>query len=142
MTATPMALGPFQFRADGVGFQKIDRDIDAGWATVPVVNALDALQALGPKHEKVRIRGVVFPHEWGGLEILAGLRAFALAQQPQFLITMNGDLLGLFAIMKVGEDQSLHDALGTPRRDAYTISLTRYQGSLSSALGGALRLFS
>lgn len=123
-----LGLGDFGavfFKAMGFGFQDIDRRLSTSWVPIPTAAGLDALQWLGPESERVTIRGVIFPLEFGGLEQVETLRAAAQAGQPATLVSLSGAIGGRFAIEGVSEQRGLHDSEATPRRDAYRLSLAR-----------------
>ena len=124
--STPMALGPFAFEAlKGLSYRTVGRELDAGWATVPVAQKLDSLQWTGPRQERITIRGVLFPEELGGLSQLEGLRDMAAGGVAMPLVSLGGEIYGFYALERVGEDRDYHDALGMPRRDAYRLELRR-----------------
>ena len=124
--STPMALGPFAFTAlHGLSYKTVGRELDAGWATVPVAQRLDSLQWTGPKQERITIGGVLFPEEFGGLSQLEGLRDMAASGVAMPLVSLGGEIHGFYALEKVGEDRDFHDGMGMPRRDAYRLELRR-----------------
>ncbi len=127
---SPMALGPFAFRALGFSFQDISRDLETPWAEIAVVDRFDALQWTGPKSDTVVISGVLFPEEFGGLNSLDGLGRMATAGIPLMLVTLAGKIHGMHAIQGISEDRSEHTRLALPRRNAYQIEIRRYTGSI------------
>lgn len=131
-----MALGPFVFRALGFSFQGVQRDLDTSWAEVEVVDRMNALQWTGPKSEDVTISGVLFAEEFGGLETLEGVRRTAKAGLPLMLVTLAGSVHGMHVIQGISEDRSEHTRKALPRRNAYQIDLTKYEGQ-----AGLLNLF-
>ncbi len=138
---TPMALGPFMFESLAFGYKGLRRDLQTNWAEVRVVGGLSRLQWTGGDSDSVDIDGVVFPHEFGGMATLAGVRAAALAGQPLPLVTLSGDIFGMHCIQGVSEDQSYHDAMGRPRMDVFQIKLRRYVGGGFSPLSIVASLF-
>jgi len=122
------ALGPFAFQAHGFGLTNIGRNTDTSWASVSVAGGLDRLQWTGGSSDGVTISGVLFPHEFGGLSSLTGLRAAAEAGQPLMLVNLAGQIFGLHVIESITEDRTLLDRNGLPMRDSYKLSLKRYPG--------------
>lgn len=141
MAPTPMALGPFAFHALRFGFYGLGRELSTRWAEIETVGSLNRLQWTGGESDGVSIAGVVFPHEFGGLESLEGIRAAAIDGAVLPLVTLGGNLFGMYIVERVSEDQSYHDAVGRPRRDRYSIDLRRFVGSDFSPISIVQALF-
>lgn len=139
--AIPMALGPFMFHSLRFGFDGIRRDMSTRWAEIPTVGGLNRLQWTGGGGDMVLIEGVVFPHEFGGLASLEGIRGAAGSGAVLPLITLGGNVYGMHVIEGVSEDQSYHTALGMPRRDVFRIRLKRYTGGGFSPISIVATLF-
>ena len=129
MGPTPIALGAFQFQALGFSLQDLSRNLETPWSEIETAMRLNALHWTGPKADTVTIKGVLFPEEFGGMGSLTGLSAAAKAGVPLMLATGGGDIGGLFVVMGITEDWSFIDAQGSPRRNAYQITLRRYQAT-------------
>ena len=138
---TPMALGPFGFESLTFGFNHIGRGLATPWASIATVGGLDRLQWTGGESDKVSIDGVVFPEEFGGLDSLEGVRSAARAGDVLPLVTLGGNVYGLYVIEGVTEEQTFHDAFGRPRKDVYSIDLKRYTGSGFSPISIIASLF-
>lgn len=136
------ALGAFAFEAHGFGLTDITRSTKTNWASVQVAGGMDRLQWTGGESDSVTIKGVVFPHIFGGLTALAGIRAAAEAGQPLMFVNLAGQIFGLHVIEGVDEDRSLLDANGLPMRDAYTLTLKRFPGGDWSPQSVLVGLFS
>jgi phage protein U len=136
-----MALGPFGFESLSFGFHGIGRGLATPWASIATVGGLDRLQWTGGESDKVSIAGVVFPEEFGGLDSLEGVRSAARAGTVLPLVTLGGNVFGLYVIEGVTEEQSYHDAAGRPRKDVYTIDLKRYVGNSFSPISIIQSLF-
>lgn len=134
---TPMALGPFRFRAHGFGFGDIQRQTDTAWAEIETAGQWNALQWTGPRSDQITINGVLFPHEWGGLGTLEAMRLAATSGVPLMLVNLGGLIFGRYAIQSIEEDGSHHDRVGTPRKKTWSIVLKRMPLRLSvlSAFG-------
>lgn len=126
--AVPMALGPFMFHSLRFGFDGIRRDLSTRWADIATVGGLNRIQWTGGDDDLVDIKGVIFPHEFGGLGTLEGIRGAAKSGAVLPLISLGGNVFGMYVTEFVGEDQSFHDRLGQPRKDVYRIGLKRYTG--------------
>ena len=127
--AIPMALGPFMFHSLRFGYSGLRRDLSTRWADIATVGGLNRMQWTGGDDDFVGIEGVMFPHEFGGLASLDGIRGAAQAGTVLPLITLAGNVYGMHVVEGVAEDQSFHDRLGLPRKDVYRLQLRRYTGS-------------
>lgn len=137
----PMALGPFMFHSLRFGFEGIRRDLSTRWADIMTVGGLNRLQWTGGDGDGVMIEGVVFPHEFGGLTVLEGVRGAAASGAVLPLITLGGNVYGMHVIEGVSEDQSFHDASGRPRMDVYRLRLRRYTGGSFSPISVVQSIF-
>jgi phage protein U len=139
--AIPMALGPFMFHSLAFGYNGLRRDLSTRWADIATVGGLNRLQWTGGDDDTVQIEGVIFPHEFGGLTILEGVRGAAAAGTVLPLVTLAGNVYGMHVIEGVSEDQSFHDRLGRPRKDVFRLRLKRYSGGGFSPLSVVATLF-
>lgn len=137
----PMALGPFMFHSLRFGYNGVRRNLSTRWADIATVGGLNRLQWTGGDDDTVDIEGVIFPHEFGGLVALEGVRSAAQAGTVLPLITLSGNVYGLHVIEGVSEDQSFHDALGQPRKDMFRLRLKRYAGGGFSPISVVATLF-
>jgi len=126
---TPMALGPFNFEAIGFGFEDQSASTETPWAEINTAHRLNELQWTGPQSEIFDINGVLFPHAFGGLDSLDGLRKSALNGTPLMLVTRAGGIHGMHVIQSVSEGRSLIDAKGLPHKSEYTINLQKTSGT-------------
>lgn len=138
---TPMALGPFGFESLHFGYDKVDRNLSTRWAQIQTVGGLNRLQWTGGESDDVTIAGVVFPEEFGGLDSLEGVRSAARAGNVLPLVTLGGNVFGMYVIEGVTEDQNFHDFRGLPRKDVFVIQLKRYTGNNFSPISIIQSLF-
>lgn len=138
---TPMALGPSGFHSLRFGYDGVSRALSTPWADIQTVGGLDRLQWLGGEADRVKIEGVIFPEEFGGLESLEGVRSAARDGSVLPLVTLGGNVFGMYVVELVTEDQRYHDAAGRPRKDVYTIGLKRYVGNSFSPVSIIQSLF-
>jgi phage protein U len=138
---TPMALGPFMFESLDFGYDGVRRNLSTRWADIQTVGGLNRLQWTGGDDDTVDVEGVIFPHEFGGLATLEGVRGAAAAGTVLPLVTLGGNVYGLYVIEGVSEDQSFHDSNGRPRKDIFRIRLKRYTGGNFSPLSVVATLF-
>ena len=132
---TPMMLGSYAFRSFGFGFKDVKRKLETPWADMKTAGAFEALQWTGPGKELLTITGVIFPAEFGGMEVLEALRQAAEGGQVMPLVTGSGAILGNYVLVGVDDDQSMFDAGGNAMKDSYTLHLRLYPGLLPSAAG-------
>ncbi|QDC00378.1 phage tail protein [Mesorhizobium sp. 8] len=137
----PMALGPFMFHSLRFGYNGLRRNLSTRWADIATVGGLNRLQWTGGDDDTTDIEGVVFPHEFGGLAALEGVRGAAQSGAVLPLITLAGNVYGLHVVEGVSEDQSFHDALGRPRMDVFRLRLKRYAGGGFSPISVVATLF-
>lgn len=122
---TPMALGPYNFEAIGFGFETQDISTDTPWAEIDTAHTLNAQQWTGPQSESFDISGVLFPHAFGGLGSLSGLKSAAQNGVPLMLVTRAGGVHGMHTIQGIREGRTVVDAAGLPHKVDYTISLLK-----------------
>lgn len=132
MTPIPMALGPYMFHSTNFGYNKFGRGVSTNWSEIEVVGGPNVAQWTGGQSEKLTIAGVVFPEEFGGTSTMKALQQAAQTGIILPLITLAGSVFGNFRIEGVEEDQAYHNRFGLPRKNDYSISLTRHVGSLTS----------
>ncbi|AHF89510.1 tail protein [Opitutaceae bacterium TAV5] len=122
-----LALGTFTFSTSTAAFDTLQRVSGWEWAEQKRVGASPILQYTGPEAETITLPGTVFPlHAGAGLDQLDKLRALAAKGEPQALADGQGRSLGRWVITSITEDQSNHLPGGAPRKQTFTISITRY----------------
>ena len=125
-----MALGRNFFVAHGFGYTDISRAHDTSWAEIATLGRLDSLQWMGPKSDAITITGVLFPREFGGMAVLERITDMALSGEAAVLVSLGSRIFGRFAVQKVAEDRGVHDRLGTPARNQYSIEVRRVSRQL------------
>jgi uncharacterized protein len=131
---TMMRLGPLKFSVDRAAYQQLSRSAEYRWARQPQIGRNDALQFTGLGPETVDLSGVVFPFYKGGLGQVDRMRLAGQIGIPLPLIDGRGRVLGLWVIERVTEDQEVFAAFGAPRKQSFSMRLTRYDGGLRSLL--------
>lgn len=124
-----LSLGGFAFESYGFSFTDRQNEISTNWSEVQVAGSMNVSQWTGGQGETLTIRGVLFPHEFGGLGSLSGLKLAAGAGQVLPLVTLDtvsDNVMGMWFIEGIGDDASLF-LQGKPLRDAYRIKLKKYQ---------------
>ena len=114
------------FNYQTIGFEGLERESAYNIATLSRLGRRDALQAVTITAEFLRLQGAIFPAWKGGLKQLDVLRTIATKMQPVNLTTGYGSVLGVWYIMRITEDQNALIPQGAPRKQAFTIELSRY----------------
>lgn len=130
---TPMALGPYNFEAIGFGFEAQDLSTETPWAEINTAHTLNEQQWTGPQSESFEISGVLFPHAFGGLDSLQGLKSAALNGSPLMLVTRSGGIHGMHTIQAISEGRTVVDRAGLPHKVDYNISLLKTRGTAGSS---------
>lgn len=142
---TQMRLGSFKFGIYTAAYQALDRTTEYKWGEQSLFMNYDDLQFLGPGTDAMTLQGVVFPEYKGGTGQIEQLRALGSTGQPQLLISGFGKIMGQWVILQVTEGQMIFAAAGIPRRQEFTVSLRRYDGTagqlgllqtIGNAIGG------
>lgn len=123
--STLMGLGPFRFYAMSLPFHEISRDTEYEWIKQRRLARDPAYQFIGPDDDKIEIEGKLFPHVFGGLEQLSGMRDAARTGRPYMLVGPRY-VYGRWCITKIKDKGQFYDALARPRQVDFTISLTAY----------------
>lgn len=114
----------------------LDRDLDLRWDGIKRLGRRVAQQYLGPGEEKVSLKGVIYPPNYGRFEILEQLRQEALRGRPRSVFTGYGRYQGLWVIKSIKDTQTHYLPGGYPRKIDFTIELMHYGGDSSLSIGG------
>lgn len=134
MAETMMQLGLFQFSLDTAAYQSLSRSTEYKWSRQARIGNHDALQFTGYGNDGITLEGVIYPHFRGGLDQIEKLKRQAKFGVPMPLVSGRGKVLGLWAIESIGETQTIFAPGGIPRRQDFTMRITRYGGTLRSIL--------
>ncbi|UXN05269.1 phage tail protein [Bartonella sp. HY761] len=137
----PMCLGPYMFHSTRFGYNRLGRSLSTTWAELSVVGGLNVAQWMGGQTDKIRLEGVLFPEEFGGLIVMEALRMAAKGGLIFPLIAMTGQYFGNYRIEGVEEDQSYHTRYGLARKNVYSIALTLHIGPPSAGVSIVETLF-
>lgn len=126
MAGMLMALGELRFSVEAAAYDRL-RDVAAyRWTAQDRLGRTPALQYLGPGERTVELDGTIYPHHRGGLGQVDRMRALAALGEPLLMVSGRGDILGLWAIARVEEDQSHHLRAGEPRKQTFRLALQYY----------------
>lgn len=129
-----MRLGPLKFSIDGAAYQQLSRAVSYRWARQERIGANDAMQFTGLGPETISLTGVVFPLFRGGTGQLDAMRLAGSVGVPLPMIDGRGRVLGLFVIEEVSEEQTVFAIAGIPRKQTFSMRLSRYDGGIRSLL--------
>lgn len=134
MATVMMQLGVFQFSIDTAAYQRLSRSSEYRWARQARIGANDALQFTGYGPETIEVEGAIYPDFRGGLGQIDRLRRQADVGIPLPLVSGLGQVLGLWVIEGITEGQEVFAANGVPRRQDFTMRVSRYDGGIKSLL--------
>jgi phage protein U len=142
-----MIVGTYPFSIRTAAYEQLQRTMSWRWEQQDRVGRRPAMQYLGPDLMEVTLSGVIFPHWNGGRHQLDAMRAEAGRGRPLIMVDGTGRPWGDFVITQIDETHSDVDRDGTPREQAFTMTLREYGGDgfdlgafLSVAFGIAGRL--
>jgi phage protein U len=117
----------FTFSTGTAAYESLQRSTSWEWPAQARVGAYPAHQYTGPAAETITLPGVIYPaHRDAGAGRLDRLRALAAKGDPQPLADGSGNSLGRWVITSLTEDQSNFLPGGAPRKQTFTLNLTRY----------------
>lgn len=121
-----LALGAFRFAILRATYNELRHRTEERWTAVDRIGADPALHFAGHGAETLTVNGVIFPHVHGTMRFVQAMRAEARKGEPMLLIDGLGFYWGQWVIGSVDETSNFHLADGAPRRQRYSLTLTRY----------------
>jgi phage protein U len=130
----PLAAGaaPFYFNLDTAAFDQLTRQTEFRWASQERLSRRPAQQSPGLGEERISLRGTIYPTWRGGLAQLDTLRALGGRREPLNLTTGYGEVLGLWCLGRIEEEQGALMQGGIPRKQSFTLEFIRYGEDLSN----------
>ena len=122
-----LQLGDFVFSTNAAAYSSISNSTAWTWAKHDRIGTAPVYQFTGPDSDTKSFAGVVYPHYAGGAGQIDKLRAEADKGTPLRLTNIEGKNLGLWVITSITEEQSAFVAGTKPRKQAYNLSITRYE---------------
>ena len=127
-----LALGKHKFEIAPLNFQEIERITEAKWPATARFGARPGAQFTGFGEDPLTISGLLYPHEFGGLEELEALRATQAKRRPVMMMgwALSGaaKAFGKVVILKVADRQSAIDGKGRGRRVSFDITVKPHPG--------------
>lgn len=117
---------PFYFNLDTAAFDQLTRQTEFRWASQERLSRRPAQQSPGMGDERIRLRGAIFPTWRGGLAQLDTLRALGVRLEPLNLTTGYGQVLGIWCLARIEEEQGALLQGGIPRKQSFTLEFIRY----------------
>lgn len=136
-------LGGMQFSVMPVNIAEVERETGSDYAAKDVVGSARPREFTGIADEKIKLKGVLFPHKFGGGSGLAALQIMAQAGEPQMLIRGDGGVFGWYVIERVTDTHTFIDLAGVGRMIEFEIELVRtpLRGSIGGMIGTLISLF-
>ncbi|WP_325437884.1 phage tail protein [Pseudomonas nitroreducens] len=117
---------PFYFNLDTTAFDQLTRQTEFRWASQERLTRRPAQQSAGLGEERISLKGAIFPTWRGGLAQLDTLRAVGAKLEPLNLTTGYGQVLGLWCLARLEEEQGALLRGGIPRKQSFTLEFIRY----------------
>ena len=135
-----MTLGGYVFELTTAAYQRLKRSDEYRWAAMMRLTVDPLHQWIGPGLATIDLDGTIYGgHALGGTNPgtfqIEAMRAEARQGTPLPLVDGRGVYYGLWCILEVGEVASTFADHGGPRRQDFTVKLTR-QGEWAGG-GGA-----
>ncbi|EPB6913827.1 phage tail protein [Pseudomonas aeruginosa] len=122
---------PFYFNLDTAAFDELRRQTAFRWAAQERLTRRPAQQAVGEGEDKLTLKGAVFGVRVG-LGQIEQLREIGRRQVPLSLTTGYGQVLGLWCLASIEEEQSALVQGGAPRKQAFSLEFVRYGDDLQN----------
>ena len=126
MTEIMLALGDYRFSMVTAAYNALTRERSFDWSSQPRIGRAPAVPFMGAGADAITLSGIIYPHFRGGLGQVDAMAAEAGKGEPLQFVDGNGKNLGLFAIVKVKEEQSFIDGTGTPYKLIFGLDLRGY----------------
>ena len=126
-------LGGFQFEIASAAYETLTRTTQAIWARLQILSEHERLHAVGNSNDVIQLVGTVYPEHavrFGGkkgTQTVDELRDMLKALIPYRITAADGRTWGFWVIETLRNQDSHWIPEGTPRRQAFWISL-RYYG--------------
>lgn len=125
-----MALGPNIFSVLPLNYQRLERETEARWTSVPRLGVRPARQFVGFGDDPLVISGVLFPEEFGGRLQFEAIRATQALGLPVMMIGFGteslGRVWGKVVILRIRDSQEEIGADGAGQVLTYDIEVAPY----------------
>lgn len=121
----------FQFSVDTAAYQQAVRDNEYRWDIKHAISQNSHSEYLGPGGESLKLAGVIYPFyitnekSKNKYRVMEELRQEAETGNPLLLTDSIGNTNRYYAITRLSETQTHHDANGIARKIEFDIELTK-----------------
>lgn len=115
----------FYFNLSTAGYDTLRRQVAYNVASQDRLTRRHALQAVSKGGENMSVSGAVFTKTSGAGQMNA-LRNIGYQMDPLILTTGYGDVLGIWYLVSIEEEQTALFADGMPRKQQFTLEFQRY----------------
>lgn len=134
-----LAIGPHVFEIFPLNLQKIEEELKINWPAIARFGVAPARQFTGLGESSMKIEGLCFNEEFGGIENYRALQVTARAGRPVDIIGWGAGasyaaVLGAACILGVGGAHEMLGPDGIGRKLTFTIEL----GAFGDGAGGGL----
>ncbi len=119
-------LGTFVFSMETAIYDQISRNTSHRFSSKSRLHQRSIKHSLGPGDDNISLPGAIYPCVAGDPDSLDEIRDMMATGEPQQLINLQGELLGLWLIESVNETRSEFQGSGKPRVIEFDLSLARY----------------
>ncbi len=137
------ALGPVVFSIAPLNTDKVQRTGETKHAEHHVLGGAPLYEFMGEGKRTIKLKGAVFPDNFGGLDQLGALEQMRRLGAPQHLLRGDGTPMGWVVIEDVNEDHEHLNPQGVGRVISYTIDMkvagAPGAGAFIDIVGGFLR---
>ena len=125
-------LKPYYFNLDTAAFDELTRKTAFRWVGQERLTREIAQQAVGQGEDKLTIKGAIFPLFRGGIGQLNELRSIGRRLQPLTLTTGYGEVLGIWCLLSVDEEQGALLPGGIPRKQGFNLEFVAYGNDMQN----------
>ncbi|MBI3146473.1 MAG: phage tail protein [Pseudogulbenkiania sp.] len=116
---------PFRFELGKAAYDAFSRETQFNIASQDRLTRRPAEQAVGKGSDRITLKGAIFLARHGAGHI-DRLRALGEALQPLIVTTGYGEHMGRWYLARLSEEQEHLFTDGAPRKQSFTLELTRY----------------
>lgn len=125
-----LMIGNFAFTTETATYETLSRTTSWRWAKTDLIGNTPSYQFVGEGDQTISISGAIYPYQFGKQASIDTLKLMAKAGEAYLIVNKRGSSLGYWIIQSVSENESRHFADGTPRKNAFSLSLA-YAGEYS-----------
>ena len=128
-----LRLGPVTFDIMPLNFQKIKRESEALWPTIPRFGGRPGRQHTGFGENIISIHGTLYPGEFGGQNEYERLRNLVDGAKPVMMIgwasASKARVFGYFVVLKIPDSLDFFNQKGDPQKITFNIDVAPHHYS-------------